>query len=255
MSQSNPYAPSTHLPVCDLQIRKVKVRPLDLLKRGYRMLGDQYWLFLGITIVGMIVGSAVPFGLILGPMLVGIYGCYAARERGETVEFAQLFRGFDSFKESFIAYLVVLAAAMVVMIPVMIAMFVIVILPIASSAAQNGGNGGPPPGFPIAILAFYPVIIILNIVIAIPFLFAFQLIADRNMRGIDAVKASVQGALKNLFGITWYMVVLTFISLILVCMCYVPVFFFFPVSFGAIFLLYRDIFPNPGSMQSFAPEN
>ncbi|MGB7324554.1 MAG: hypothetical protein WBD31_06765 [Rubripirellula sp.] len=254
MSQSNPYAPSMHLPVSDLQIQKVKVRPLDLLKRGYQMLGDQYWLFLGITIVGMIIASAVPFGLIMGPMMVGIYGCYAARERGERVEFSQVFRGFDSFKESFIAYLILLAAAMVVMIPVMIAMFVIVIMPIAASA-QNGGNGGPPPGFPLAMLAFYPVMIILNIVIAIPFLFAFQLIADRNMRGIDAVKASVQGALKNLFGITWYMVVLMFISLVLVCMCYLPVFFFFPVSFGAMFLLYRDIFPKPVSTQGFAPEN
>ncbi len=254
MNQANPYAPSMHAPLARLDIRTVKIRPIELLKRGYRMLGDQYWLFLGITVVGMLIGSAVPMGLILGPMITGIYICYGLLERGERVEFSHVFKGFDSFKESFIAYLVILATAMVVVFPMMLIMFAVVFLPIIS-AGQNGGNAGPSPSLITTMMIFYPMMLLVNIAVAIPFLFTFQLISDRKMQGMEAVKASLSGVSKNLLGVVWYMIVVTLISVVLACMCYLPVFFFFPISFASIFLLYRDIFPDPTVTQQPVPEN
>ncbi len=249
MSQNNPYAPATVTSPGIVPFRQVKVRPIELLKRSFELIREQYWLFLGITVVGMIVGSAVPFALILGPMLVGIYLCYLARERGEQVEFSLLFKGFDQFKESFIACLMVLAVSMVVIIPMMIAMFALVLAPTIAAAQQNAaGGGGAPPAFPVAFLVMYPVMLLANIVIAIPFVFTFQLIAERKLGGVDAVKLSFQAVLKNLAGVVWYMIVVMAISLVLTMMCYVPGILFFPISFGSIFLLYRDVFPNTANL-------
>ncbi len=195
MSTPNPYAPTSSQSAEDFGIRKVKVRPFALMKRAYSLLGDQYLLFVGITLVGTFVASAVPFGLVAGAMAVGIYLCYIQRERGEPVEFPTLFRGFDYFMESLIAFLIYFIASVVVMIPFMIALFVIVIGPVlaaASNAAANAGNAPPqiPAGALTAILILYPLMIFAHIAVALPFFFTFQLIADRNLKASMRLSAA-----------------------------------------------------------------
>jgi hypothetical protein len=248
MSESNPYQPSELSPASGIDIRTVHVRPIELLKRGYDFIGDQYWLFFGVTLVGMLIASAVPFGIIMGPMLVGIYLCFLARERGELVEFAKLFEGFDSFKESFIATLIIIAVSMILIIPLMILFFAGLMLVIPSP--QDGGNNGSPPiGFFILVFGFYAAMLLVNFIVILPFLFTFQLIADRNVSAIDAVKLSFQGVRRNFMGLIGYLIVLTVVSIVLMMMCYLPLFFFMPISFASLFLVYRDIFP----MQTSTP--
>ena len=38
----------------------------------------------------------------------------------------------------------------------------------------------------------------------------------------------------------------TLISLVAACMCYIPAILFLPLSFGGVFLAYREIFPLDG---------
>ncbi|KAA1261546.1 hypothetical protein LF1_40960 [Rubripirellula obstinata] len=241
MSQANPYQPAATTPVYDPEIRRVKVRPFELLQRGYDFISGQYWLFFGLSLVGMLIASAVPFGIIMGPMLVGIYLCFLARERGETVEFAKLFQGFDSFKESFIATLVIIAATFVVIIPLMLVFVVAMMFLI--DPQQNGPNDGPPIALFALMFAFYVVLLLVNMLIVLPFMFTFQLIADRNVSGIDAVKLSLKAVRVNLFGLLGYLIITTVVSIVLMIMCYIPLFFFLPVLFASLFLIYRDIFP------------
>ena len=188
MSTPNPYALASSPSSRDDGIRKVRVRTLGLMKRAYRLVGNQYWMFVGVTLVGTIVASAVPFGLVAGAMAVGICLCYIQRERGGQVEFHTLFRGFDFFMESLIAFLVYFIASVLVMIPFMIAIFVMVIGPMIA-AAGNAGNAllGDPAGTLKAILVLYPLMIFAHVLVALPFFFTFQLIADRNLRALDAV--------------------------------------------------------------------
>ncbi len=246
MSNSNPYIPVQDVSAPDFGIRKVHVRPIELIKRAYALVGDQYWLFLGITLVAVLVGSAVPLGLIMGAMMAGIFLCYIHREQGIRVELSTVFRGFDYFVESLLAMLVLLAASMLVIIPFMIVMFVLVMMPVMASAA-NGGNG--PPGPPTVSLTMffvlYPVMMIANMFVTVPFLFVFQLIVDRNVKAMAAVRLSFRGVVKNFWGVLGFVIVLMFVSLILTMMCYVPAILFMPISFGAMYLLYRDIY-GPG---------
>jgi hypothetical protein len=44
--------------------QKVSVAPLALLKQSLALMGDQYWLFLGITFVGMLIASLAPMGIL-----------------------------------------------------------------------------------------------------------------------------------------------------------------------------------------------
>lgn len=257
MSQVNPYATSGQVAPSDLGINKVKVRMVDLFRRSFRLIGDQYWLFLGITVLAMLLGSAVPFGLIMGPLLVGVYCCFIERERRGRCDFATMFRGFDNFLEPFLAFLVMLGVSLVVMLPLMIIMFAVIFLPLiqAQAAAGPGNPVEPPPMFFFGLFVLYPLIIAVNILIALPFLFTFQLIADRNLKGIDAIKLSIRGVLRNFWGVLWCLLVMTFVSFIAVLMCYFPVFLIMPVSFGVFYLLYRDIYGSPPGAETGAPSD
>src|SRR5205807_9942166 len=72
------------------------IQPVECIKEGWALIKDQYWLFFGISIVGILIGGAVPI-VLLGPMMVGIFICLLQRLRKERVEFGTLFKGFDQF--------------------------------------------------------------------------------------------------------------------------------------------------------------
>ncbi len=48
------------------------VKPLECLRGGWNLIKDQYWLFLGITAVGILIGSFGPMAILLaGPSPTG----------------------------------------------------------------------------------------------------------------------------------------------------------------------------------------
>lgn len=240
MSDSNPYSSSqtAHFSSHEVVARRVSIEPIDLYKRSLALMGDQYLLFLGITLAGVFVGSIVPMGILMGPMMVGIYMCFADRERGKTVEFGTLFKGFDQFVSSFIAMLIMIGLTLLVMIPLMIMMFIAMILVLPSN---GGGNQGSFMAIPL-ILGFYLMLFIAVFLIQLPFLFAFQLIADRGLTGPQAVGLSFRGVQKNLGGCIFLAILMGFFSMLASAACIIPAFFLMPISMGVLFLAYRDIF-------------
>src|ERR1051325_6677536 len=78
------------------EFRTGVVQPVECLKEGWALIKDQYWLFFGISLVGMLIGSAVPI-VLLGPMMCGIFICLLQRQHNQPVEFGTLFKGFDYF--------------------------------------------------------------------------------------------------------------------------------------------------------------
>jgi uncharacterized membrane protein len=85
------------------------VRPIQLLQRSFELISGEYWLFLGITLVGIVVSSLVPFSILLGPMMVGMFLCFAQRQQTGRTEFATLFKGFDQFVDALVATLIMVA--------------------------------------------------------------------------------------------------------------------------------------------------
>ncbi len=239
MSETNPFsAPrTTAFPSNDAGPRKVCIEPIDLYKRSFALIGDQYWLFLGIAVVGVILGSIVPFGVLLGPMMVGIYLCFIDRERGKPVEFGTLFKGFDYFANSFIAVLIMIGVSLLVMIPLMIIMSVAMIFVMPS----NGGGQASPLAL-LVVLFSYLVLLIAVFLVQLPFLFTFQLIAERGLTGPQAIGLSIKGVQKNLVGCVILALVAGLLSILASMACILPAFFLMPITLGVLFLAYRDIF-------------
>src|SRR5262249_37595905 len=48
------------------------VKPIECIQEGYALIKDQYWLFMGIALVAILIGGAVPI-VLMGPMMVGLY--------------------------------------------------------------------------------------------------------------------------------------------------------------------------------------
>src|SRR5229473_8632215 len=92
------------------------VAPVECLKEGWALIKDQYWLFLGICAVGMLIGSAFAI-VLMGPMMCGIYLCLFQRMRREPVGFEGLFKGFDYFAQSVIATLIQMIPAVIIIVP------------------------------------------------------------------------------------------------------------------------------------------
>jgi len=230
----------------DVTFRKVSIRPIELLKQARDLMGDQYWLFVGITFVGMLIASAVPLYILMGPMMCGIYLCYLERSRKQQVEFGLLFKGFDYFVESLIATLIMIAVLLVILVPAYV-VFLVAFLGVMFSS-----QGEPDVIVAMGVsFVLYAVILVLVVVVTLPFMFVYQLIVDRQLKAWPAVKTSCRAVMSNLFGLLVMTFVYMFISIVAACFCYVPAILFMPLAFGGYFLAYRNIFPeNEKELQS-----
>src|SRR6267143_1251247 len=98
------------------EFHRKAVEPVACIKAGWNLIRNQYWLFVGLSVVGILIGSVVPFGILLGPMMCGIYLALFKTSRGQAVEFNDLFKGFDYFGDSLIATLLHLVPVLVIFV-------------------------------------------------------------------------------------------------------------------------------------------
>ena len=218
--------------------RKVPVEPIDCLKKSWNLIKGEYLLFLGITFVGMMISNVVPL-VLMGPMFCGIYLCYLRKMQGESIKFELLFKGFDYFKDSFIAVLVMTGAIFAILMP----LYLIMILGIFASLGLAAEEEAFGVIMFLVIGILCAVIFLLAILVGIFFLFIFLLIVDRKMTGWESVKLSARAAWANLWGLVGLFFLCTLLGFIGVLFCYIGAFLVMPVTFGAIAVAYRKIFP------------
>ena len=230
-----------------MDFRSGVISPVECVTEGWQLIKDRYWLFLGISLVAMLVGGAVPVVLV-GAMMCGLYMCLFAQMRGEPVEFGMLFKGFDYFMQG-------LVAAAIQTLPVILIMgvgqvifvaFTMIIMP-----TERGES--PPAMFWVGLVIFVLFATIVCLVIHCLFLFAYPLIVDRQLSGLDAIKLSYRAALKNLGGIIGLVLVMAGLGILGVLACYVGVFLVMPISFAAYAVAYRRVFPETGTFTGAVP--
>lgn len=216
------------------------VEPIYCIKTGWSLLKDQYWLFVGMILVAFLLGSLVPFGIVMGPMMCGIYMALFRRRRGELVEFGILFKGFDYFGESVVATLIHYVPLVMIIIPFYIVLYggMFLIMP------RQGSE--PDPSNLIAFFAvlavFGLVMMILIILISVVFTFSYPLIVDRKLSGIDAVKQSAKGALANFWPLLGLLLLNGLIGFGGLLICYVGILLALPITFAAISVAYEQVF-------------
>jgi hypothetical protein len=225
------------------EFRRTDLRAFELLGRAKRLVGADYWLFAGITAIGILIGTAVPLAILLGPMMCGIYMAYGQKERGEPVEFMTLFRGFDKFVDSLIASLLALAATLVVILPAF-ALYMLAVIGLVES------DSDPSPLFLVVMVVAYGVMFFLSLAVNALFMFAYPLIVERDLGGWDAVRLSARAVVANLWGVVKLTLLNGLLGLAGLACCYVGVFLVLPLSLGAIFVAHREVFPLPEAAES-----
>lgn len=219
------------------------VEPIACLKNGWETIKDQYWLFVGMSLVGILLGSFVPFGIILGPMMCGLYLSLFQRRQGELVEFGTLFKGFDYFGQSVVATLLHLVPMLAVLVPFYI-VFYIGFFVMMADARRDGGEPDPTKMFGLfgVFAVFWLLFMLFWIVLSALFAFAYPLIVDRKLSGLDAVKLSFRAALANFWRLLGLMLLNAILSLLGLLLCYVGVFLVLPITFAAVAAAYEQVF-------------
>ena len=220
--------------------RRGAVQPVVCIQTGWELIKQRYWLFVGMSALGMFLGNMVPFGIILGPLMCGIYLALFQYRRNQPIEFGLLFKGFDYFGESVVATLIHYVPIYLLILPVYVVYFagMFMIIP------RQGGEPDPASlfGFMGLVFVIMLVIFILIMLLSILFTFSYPLIVDRRMSGVDAAKLSAKGAIANfvpLPGLWLLNGILMFMGMLL---CYVGMFLAMPITFAAIETAYEQVF-------------
>lgn len=228
---------STNAPV---HFNRGVVEPIACLKGGWALVKDNYWVFFGVTTVGLLIASVVPLAILMGPMMCGIYLAYFLKRRNQSVEFGTLFRGFDYFGPSLIATLIHMVPILVVFIPG----YVVFYLGLFFILQTQGNNPDPAAvlGFMGVAAVFFVLIFFFMLVISVLFTFAYPLIVDRQLSGLDAAKLSAKASLANFWRVLGLFLLNALLGVVGAFFCYVGAFFILPITFGAIAVAYENIF-------------
>ncbi len=218
--------------------QRVDIQPMDRLYKAKELMGEQYWLFVGVVFVGWLISSVVPFGILTGAMLCGLFICYRQRVCGRQTRFEHLFKGFDFFVESLVAMLIFVVASLVVMIPFFVVGFGLLF----GAASFADGEGDIGVVFIVVAAVFYIVMLAAMLLVTIPIVFVMPLIVDRKMKAMEAIKLSYRAALAHVGGLFGMTLLYMLIGTLSAFACYFPYFLFAPLAMGSIVLIYHDIF-------------
>jgi hypothetical protein len=221
------------------------IRAVEVYKEAWELMKDQYWLIFGITLVGMIIGGAVPI-ILLGPMLCGIYLCMFEKIEGRPVRFDLLFKGFDFFLPS-------LAVSVVVMVPVLILIVAMYIPMIGIAMAGPRMNESEVMSFIVGIVVLEIVIAFLMVCLHTLLMFAYPLIADRKLGGLQAMSLSAKAVWQNLSGVVGLFAVGIVVCLVGYLMLCIGIYLVLPLILMANAVAYRKIFPPLGPLNYDPP--
>lgn len=229
-----------------LGFRSGVVKPIECLNGGWALIKGRYWLTLGVVFVGTLIAQLAPFGILLGPMFVGIYLFLSRLESRETATFDVLFKGFDRFVDGLVAALCMLVPMLVIILTGYIAM-TLVMFATLPAAPKPGAAPGPAPtpwAFLASMAGFWFLIIVLQLALSVLFFFPFQLIADRRMKGLDAVKLGIRASKANFGGVLLLVLLTMFVSMLGSLACCVGSILVMPIHFAANWYAYRQVFPR-----------
>jgi uncharacterized membrane protein len=233
--------------------RRNAVEPIECINRAWALVKDQYWLFVGMTAIAILIGSAIPLGILMGPMMCGLYLSFFKKRRGEPIELGTLFKGFDYFGPSVVATLLHVIPILVIVIPAYIVFYVVFIL--SMTVQGNEPNPGAMLGLLGLFTMFWIVMFFVIIIISIGFTFVYPLLVDRKMAAIEAIKLSFKAAMANFWRLLLLMILTGILSIAGVVLCYVGVFLAFPVTYGALAMAYEQVFglAEPGDIAPNVP--
>lgn len=229
------------------EFRTGVIKPIEIYKETWELIKDQYWLIFAISLVGMLIGGAVPV-ILIGPMICGIYLCLFQKIEGRQVNFELLFKGFDYFLPSLIV-------AIVVVVPVFVLILTIYVPLIGLAFAGQRMSSSELIPFLIGIFVFEIIVAFIMVCFHTLLMFAFPLIVDRKLSGWQSIKTSASAVWNNLAGVAGLFGVGMVVGIAGYLMLCVGIYLVLPLIFASNAVAFRKIFPplNPGLLDPPPP--
>jgi hypothetical protein len=219
------------------------IQPVECIKEGWALIKDQYWLFLGLTLVALLIGGAVPI-VMMGPMMVGLFGCLFEKQARRPFEFGLLFKGFDHFVPGLIVTAIKIIPILIIMVPFYFIMVATMMATMPRGQASPEDMSRFMSSFFGLEMIFILIIMVVSIGIEVFFMFAYPLVADRKLSGLDAVKLSIKAGKANFGGMLGLLVLNALLNLLGLVLCFVGVYLLLPITFAAQSVAYRRVFPE-----------
>jgi len=226
----------------EIPYKRKAVDPVECIKAGWELVKPHYWLFVGMCIIGYFIGTAVPLGILMGPMMAGLYLTFFKLRRREPIEFGTLFKGFEFFGPSLVATLLHAIPVVAIVVPTYLLFYVSFFF---AAVAQSQSQNPNPLGVLGVFFTFFLVILVISVllvIISIGFVFAYPLIVDRRLNGLDAVKVSFKAGLANFWRLLGLLLLNGVMSMVGVAFCIVGMFLVLPIAYGAIAAAYEQVF-------------
>jgi hypothetical protein len=225
------------------------IKPVECIKEGWALIKDQYWLFFGLTIVAMLLGGAVPI-VLMGPMMVGLFLCLFEKQGGRPFEFGLLFKGFDQFVPGLVVTAIKVIPILIIVLPFYFIMFATMMATMPRGQANPDEMSRFLISFYSIEMVFVLVVMVVSIGVEIFFMFAYPLVADRKMSGLDAVKLSVKAGKANFGGMLGLLALNALLGFAGIFLCFVGAYLYLPIAFASQAVAYRRVFPE--ARQPFA---
>jgi hypothetical protein len=224
----------------DITFHRNAVSPIACLKGGFNLIKDQYWLFVGMCFVAILVGSVAPLGILMGPMMCGVYLALFSQRRGLPIEFGIIFKGFDYFGQSVVATLIHVVPIVIIIVPSYLLFYLGLFIALPTQGSNPDLTGLLI--FFVVMVIYWVVVMCIMIVISMAFTFSYPLIVEHRLQGAEAVKLSARAAFANfwpLLGLSLLSGLLGFAGMLF---CYIGMFFVLPISFAALAIAYEQVF-------------
>lgn len=236
-----------------IEFRKGAIDASDCLSQAWELIREKYILFFGMTIVFLVVSMGfgfIPYAgeilaqIFVAPLMCGIYYALIVKMRGEEPQFSMMFEKFGQFLPAALISLIQVAP----WILVSAAGYFFISLTPSEPDAPGGAISGIPDvfgqNFPTALVLISVAAFVISLILSVLFYFAYQLMADRQLKVTEAIKLSCAAAIGNLGGIILLFLLEFLVMLVgLLALC-IGFFFALPLIYAMNAVAYRSVFPD-----------
>lgn len=251
----------------NIQFYSKAVRASDCVSDGMSLIQPNYFLYVGICLLAMILTACIPClnYFLLGPVSVGVYYTMLRQMRNESVEFGMMFKGFEKFVPAMVIGLIMSVPQMAGDGIRLTSNFSDLFI---RGMNKNRGNSDhfaqSIQGFPEIALTGGVIAIILLVAIfgilfalawSITFSFALPLLAEHDLSVGEALTLSAKAGWANWTGLVVLGIFQFFIALAGVLLLCVGIFFVAPIIYSSKMVAYRQVFPDTTPEFKVEPPN
>lgn len=224
------------------------INPGDCIGGAWNLVTRQFWTYIGIGLVTLIMIGCIPFvgSILFGPVLGGFYYFVLRDMRDEPVDFGMMFKGFEKFVPLMLVGLIQAAPSLIATI----LQYTVDLARIAGGDVggrdanfYQPGSDALFAGLSMGILVVVIVLSILGAVWSVVLSFAIPLVMEHDLGVADALLTSLKAALSNAGGLIVLIILEALVAILGVIALCIGIFVAMPVIYAANVFAYRMVFP------------